>query len=107
MTQPPKFRNRKVTVDGLSFDSVKESRRWADLCLLQRAGQISDLSRQVRLPLKVNGQTIGHIVPDFSYTANGQIVYEDVKSVATITPMFKWKAKHFLAQYGIPITVHL
>jgi len=104
---PPKFRNQKVTVDGLSFDSKKEARRWGELSLLQRAGQISNLSRQVRMPLRVNEVTIGHIVPDFSYSANGQIVYEDVKSVATITPMFKWKAKHFLAQYGIPITVHL
>ena len=101
---PPKFRNRKVTVDGLSFDSVKESRRWADLSLLQRAGQISDLSRQVRLPLKVNGQLVCTFIPDFSYTENGQQVIEDTKSPITRKhPVYRIKVKLLKALTGAEV----
>lgn len=79
----PKFGNRKVVVDGLSFDSVKESRRWSELCLLQRSGHIADLSRQVRMPLRVNGQLVCTFIPDFTYVEAGQQVVEDVKSPIT------------------------
>lgn len=79
----PKFGNRKVVVDGLSFDSVKESRRWSELCLLQRSGHIADLSRQVRMPLRVNGQLVCTFIPDFTYVEAGQQVIEDVKSPIT------------------------
>lgn len=79
----PKYGNRKTTVDGLEFDSAKEARRWSELCLLQRGGLITDLSRQVRMPLKVNGQLVCTFVPDFTYVEKGQQVIEDVKSPIT------------------------
>lgn len=102
--KPPKFRNRKVTVDGVSFDSVKESRRWSDLSLLQRAGQISDLSRQVRLPLKVNGQLVCTFIPDFTYTENGQQVIEDTKSPITRKhPVYRIKVKLLKALTGAEV----
>lgn len=101
----PKFGNRKTVVDGLTFDSAAEARRWGELRLLERAGEIRDLRRQVRYPLHFGEAVIGHIVPDFLYISGHDVVCEDVKSPATITPMFKWKAKHFLAEYGIAVKV--
>ena len=102
--KPPKYGNRKVTVDGLSFDSVKESRRWADLCLLQRAGKISSLSRQVRLPLKVNGQLVCTFIPDFTYTEDGRQVIEDVKSPITRKhPVYRIKVKLLKALTGAEV----
>ena len=47
-----KLRNRKTyTSDGILHDSKREATRWEELCLLQRAGKISDLERQVRFEL--------------------------------------------------------
>lgn len=46
-----KYKSKKVTVDGMTFDSKKEYNRWCELCLLQRAGRISDLDRQVKFEL--------------------------------------------------------
>lgn len=42
-----KYHNRKVERDGQVFDSVKEYRRWCDLQLLQKAGKVKNIMRQV------------------------------------------------------------
>ena len=103
----PKYRNQPTIVDGRRFASKREAARYGELCLLERAGKISELKVQPRYPLSVNGTKIGSIVPDFAYVEHGSLVCEDVKSKATITPIFKWKAKHFLAEYGITIKIIL
>ena len=46
-----KYNNRKVKVGGEVFDSRKEYDRWRELCLLQKAGKITDLERQVKFEL--------------------------------------------------------
>lgn len=47
-----KYHNKKTyTSDGILHDSKREANRWAELCLLQRAGKISELDRQVRFEL--------------------------------------------------------
>lgn len=46
-----KYRNRKVTIDGVTYDSKKEYNRWCELRLLERAGRITDLQRQVPFEL--------------------------------------------------------
>lgn len=45
----PKYHNKKTVVDGRTFDSKKEAERYDELLLLQRAGAITDLSRQVKM----------------------------------------------------------
>jgi Protein of unknown function (DUF1064) len=103
--RPRKYHNTPVTVDGLNFDSIRESHRWAELKLLEQGGLIGRLQRQVKYPLHAGTKVIGHIIPDFVYYEDDEIVVEDVKSKATITQLFRWKAKHFLAEYGIRIKV--
>lgn len=86
-----KYNNKKVTVDGIDFDSIKESIRYKQLKLLQRAGLIKDLKLQVSYTLqpsfKSNGQTIRSIkyIADFDYftTKDNRHILEDVKSPAT------------------------
>lgn len=52
MTYKSKYYNIKTrAVDGTVFDSHKEARRWDELLLLQRAGKITDLQRQVKYEL--------------------------------------------------------
>ena len=46
------------TVDGVVFDSKSEARRWAELTLLARAGEIVELERQVRYPLVASGRPV-------------------------------------------------
>lgn len=83
------------------FDSQKEARRWSELRLLERAGQISDLSRQVRLPLRVNDQLVCTFIPDFTYTEDGRQVVEDVKSPITRKlPAYRIKVKLLKALTG-------
>lgn len=46
-----KYKNKKVTLDGIVFDSKKEARRYGELSMLQRAGEISDLELQKEFEL--------------------------------------------------------
>ena len=46
-----KYRNRPTTMNGKRFDSGREAKRFAELQLLERAGKISDLRRQVPFEL--------------------------------------------------------
>jgi hypothetical protein len=102
-----KYRNVKTTLDGITFDSVKEAKRYAELRLLERAGQIFNLQRQVSFVLipkqERNGKVERPVVykADFVYTENGQEVVEDTKGVKTKEYIIKRKL--MLWQYGIQI----
>lgn len=56
-----KYRNKKTQVDMYVFDSIAESKRYKELALLQRAGEIQNLELQPRFLLqesfKKNGKT--------------------------------------------------
>lgn len=86
-----KYKNKKVTVDGIDFDSIKESVRYKQLKMFERSGLIKDLKLQVSYTLqpsfKSNGQTIRSIkyIVDFDYftTKDNRHILEDVKSPAT------------------------
>ena len=96
-----KYHNKKVTsYDGIQHDSKKEARRWCELKLLQKAGKISELQRQVEFELipaqyetyerySKKGEKLADGMrtverkccyrADFVYTENGQRVVEDTK----------------------------
>lgn len=101
-----KYRNKPTVIDGIRFDSKAEARRYTELQLMERGGVITNLRRQVRYPLDVNGVVIGHYIADFTYAEITHrpphpIVVEDVKGVRTA--LYRWKAKHMKAQYGIEV----
>ncbi len=100
----PKYRNKKTVIDGITFDSIREAKRYAELVLLERTGVIQNLRRQVRFPLSVNGQLICTYIADFCYVENGHEVTEDVKSSYTRKlPVFRIKMKLMRAIHGIAI----
>lgn len=103
--KPTKYRSRRTTLDGQTFDSKAEASRFASLSVMQRAGRISGLQTQRRFALVVNGHIIATYVADFSYfdEATKADVVEDVKSGATLTPVFRLKEKLMMALYGIEI----
>ena len=107
-----KYRNNPEYVDGVRFDSPKEANRYQELRLMQRAGEISDLRRQVVFTLipaqYVDGKHAERpvkYVADFVYVDNatGKTVVEDVKSDATRTPEYIIKRKLMLYRYEIQI----
>ena len=101
-----KYYAEKTEVDGIKFDSAKESKRYANLKLLERAGVIENLKLQPRFLLQEGFTYNGHkerkieYVADFQYERNGQTIVEDVKSKATRTPVYLLKRKLFLHKYG-------
>jgi hypothetical protein len=102
-----KYNNIKTrTFDGIYHDSKKEAKRWMDLCLLQRAGEISGLRRQVEYELipKQEGERAVKYIADFVYEVNGKEVVEDVKSPATRkNPEYVIKRKLMLYIHHIKI----
>lgn len=103
-----KYHNRKLTVDGETFDSGKEYRRFRELRLLERAGQITGLRRQVKFELipaqRIDGKVVERAcsyVADFVYMENGQQVVEDAKGMRT--QEYRIKKKLLLWVHGIRI----
>jgi len=78
-----KFNARKVVVEGHTFDSAAESRRYATLAALERGGKIARLELQPRFDCFVAGVKICSYVADFRYHRDGAAVVEDVKGVRT------------------------
>lgn len=78
-----KYRAKAVEIDGIRFASQKEAKRWAELVLLEKAGQIRELKRQVSFDLVVNGELICRYVSDATYVIAGVLVVEDTKSPIT------------------------
>lgn len=116
-----KYRNEKVTVNGVVFDSKKEARRFQELRLLEMAGKITDLQRQVKfvlIPAQREPDTIGprgavkqgkiierevYYLADFVYIDNktGEKFVEDAKGMRTKEYIIKRKL--LLWRYGIRI----
>ncbi len=107
-----------TTVDNIRFHSKAEARRYSELKLLEKAGQIRGLVCQPKFPLSAKvhdapvSVIVGHYVADFEYERleideggfSGRMrrVIEDVKGMKT--PLYRWKKKHFEAQYGLLIS---
>jgi len=100
-----KFGAVRTTVDGITFASKLEAARWGQLKLLERAGEIRQLRRQVRHQLiGYTGEPVCAYVSDFDYvTRFGLPVTEDTKGV--ITPVFRIKSALFSQQMGREIVV--
>ncbi|MCA0358713.1 MAG: DUF1064 domain-containing protein [Proteobacteria bacterium] len=98
-----KYGNRKTVVDGITFDSAKEGRRYRELKLFERAGQIRDLEMQKRFPIRVNDELVCSYIADFQYVEahSGKTVVEDVKGMRTREYILKRKLMH--AVHGITI----
>lgn len=94
-----KYHSRKVIRDGMKFDSVKEYRRWSELSLLEKAGQVHGLERQTSFELIPAQRTDSKVVErackyvaDFTYyLSDGTYVVEDTKGFKTKDYIIKRK----------------
>lgn len=97
-----KYRNIPTVVDGIRFASKREAKRYSELKLMEKAGEILGLECQPRFKLIVNSRPIATYVADFTYRfRNGLTIVEDVKGVKTA--VYSLKKKLMLAIYGIAI----
>lgn len=97
-----KYKNIKVSYDGLNFDSKKECERYKELKALEQQGRISGLTTQetfvIAKGVKIKGEPRKRpnvkYVADFVYLdkQTGEQVVEDVKSKATAkNPVYRLK----------------
>lgn len=117
-----KYKNKKTIIDGITFDSKKEARRYGELSLLQRGGVISELELQKEFELVPaqyetfprygkNGQRLKDgkrciekpvkYKADFVYKENGSVIVEDTKGVKTKDYIIKRKLMLYV--HGIKI----
>ena len=102
---PSKYRNIK---EG-GFDSKRERTRYSELVLMQRAGEIYQLQRQVKFILIPAQYRDGKCIErecsyyaDFTYRKkNGTFVVEDCKGFRT--DVYKIKRKLMLEKFDIRI----
>lgn len=120
-----KYHNEPTTVNGIKFDSKKEARRYEELMVMLRAGEIRNLRLQAQYTLQESfitpeGTRIRAIkyVADFAYDRRNKPnrnqpdlnepvcwthVVEDVKSRATKTPQYEMKKKMMYEKFRIEI----
>ena len=114
MAKLNKYRAKRTVIDGIPFASQKEALRYRELRLLQRAGEIEDLTLQPRFRLYIEQQPIlirsngypngrqATYLADFQYKdKNGVLVVEDVKGMDT--PVSRLKRAIVEAQYRIRV----
>lgn len=99
-----KYNAQKTVVDGITFDSLAESRRYQYLKTWSGSGEITSLTCHPRWELCVNGKKISRYTADFSYILDGKLVVEDVKSSPTRTRDYIIRKKLMDAIYNIQIT---
>lgn len=128
MFKRSKYKNTKVRVDGMVFDSKKEYQRWLFLKEKEKEGKIENLERQcpvelipdiyedVEVAMKTKTKVVKKKVQrainyfcDFRYTRvlDGVVVYEDVKaspSSASLDDCFLLKEKLFRYVMGFSLT---
>lgn len=113
-----KYHARKCYVGDMVFDSRKERNRYYELCLLEKAGKITNLRRQVKYVLiptqyetfaRYSNKTGKRLkdgkkliekecayIADFVYEENGQTIVEDTKGCKTKEYIIKRKLMFYV-----------
>lgn len=94
----------RQNANGEKYRSGVELRYHQRLELLQQAGEIAKVEREVRYEFWVNDYLVGSYILDFIVThADGRVEYIDTKSKPTLTALFKLKQALMLALHGITV----
>ena len=98
----PKYNNKKVSIDGRTFDSKLEASRYVQLKRLEEGGVITGLQCQVPFALEINGHLICKYIADFAYVdIDKHRVIEDAKGMRTRE--YQLKRKLMRAIHGIDV----
>lgn len=93
-----KYHNRKIKLDGITFDSMAEADYYALLLWKQKAGIIKNLQLQVPFELipaytDHNNKKVRAVkyVADFVFERDNKMIIVDVKGTQTKEFIIKWK----------------
>ena len=108
-----KYRNKKVIIDGILFDSQKEAKVYVELKQGIEAGEIKDLKLQHQyelIPTQRDPDTKKVIERPCTYTADfvvtypdGEVVVIDCKGARGLDQKYPIKRKLMLWRYGLKI----
>jgi hypothetical protein len=94
------------TLDGVEFASKLEMKRYAELKMLLRAGEILDLELQPEFRVSINGQHFCTYTADYAYTEKEQRVIEELKSSGTAKDAaYRLRKKAAELFYGVKVRV--
>ena len=100
-----KYGAKKTQVGEVTFDSKKEAQRFMELQLLERAGEISNLRRQIKIdligqyrPMYTRTGRKMRLTVDFAYVEDDIEVLEDAKGMWT---------RDFEVRYAVAIAMGL
>lgn len=110
-----RYKSKKVTIDGITFDSETEGKRYRNLKLLERGKLILDLKLQPVFPLVIDGRPVliksgrykngrkCKYTADFTYwdVEKKKQIVEEVKGYPT--DVYKLRKAVVEAIYGIDI----
>lgn len=102
-----KYSNVRVEIDGIAFDSKAEARYWGLLQARLKAGEISDLRRQVVYELApavvIGGRKRPALryIADFVWREDGREVVADVKGA--VTDSYRIKRHLMKSGHGIDV----
>lgn len=102
-----KYKNQKVVIGNILFDSKREANYYTYLKLLENAGKIKNLELQKKFTLQGSFKLNGKTVREIAYIAD--FVYEDEKGMHIVdtkgyrTEVYRIKKKLFMKKYGIEI----
>jgi hypothetical protein len=109
-----KFNAQKIGLDGMTFDSKKEHKRYIELKAMQQRGEIFGLEHHTKFELSPKTKLEGEkrakpalrYFADFTYyNTRGEYIVEDVKSAATRKLASYRTKKHLMSTVlGISIT---
>ena len=108
-----KYGAKKVTIDGITFDSKAEGRYYEHLLKLKKTGAVEDFEMQKAFTLLdrfAHPQT-GRIVRAVTYRADFEVYYTDGRvEVVDVkgfmkNPVFLIKQKLFMFRYQIPLVI--
>ncbi len=118
-----KYGNKRLTIDGVTWDSKREYQRWLVLRQAEKDGLISDLERQPKYELvpAIKEKYVKHLktkdkecertaqlpiayTADFRYIKDGKVIVEDVKASKYMLPKeFTIKSKLMRYVHGIAV----
>lgn len=88
---------------GDVFDSKLEYERWKYLKAVERTGKISNLQRQVKVPIIINGIEVSHARIDHVYESGGVTVYEETKGYLNDVQRLRYR---ILKAQGLNLKFH-
>lgn len=98
-----KYGAKKTIIDGITFDSKRESQHYVHLKIREKAGEIYNLELQPVYQIIIGDMKICKVIPDFRYVESNVTVVEDVKGMDTA--ISRLKRKLVKAVHGVDIVI--